>query len=170
MKDDMRKIGVVICNYNKRDYVLNCIASMLKQSVEADIYVVDNASADGSAEAVRQKYGQQVTLIENKDNLGGSGGFNTGLRRVLQEDYTYIMLMDNDVVADVDAVKHFWRSILMWAWQALKFITWMIRTRYGDMEPISILKNMCKRINTKIGRTVLRYRRSATVSMLLPVR
>ncbi len=91
MKDDMRKIGVVICNYNKRDYVLNCIASMLKQSVEADIYVVDNASADGSAEAVRQKYGQQVTLIENKDNLGGSGGFNTGLRRVLQEDYTYIM-------------------------------------------------------------------------------
>lgn len=111
MKDDMRKIGVVICNYNKRDYVLNCIASMLKQSVEADIYVVDNASADGSAEAVRQKYGQQVTLIENKDNLGGSGGFNTGLRRVLQEDYTYIMLMDNDVVADVDAVKHLYEFL-----------------------------------------------------------
>lgn len=107
----MREIGVVICNYNKRDFVLNCIQSMLNQSMEADIYVVDNASTDGSAEAVRQKYEQQVTLIENKENLGGSGGFNTGLRRVLKEQYKYIMLMDNDVVADVDAVRYLYEFL-----------------------------------------------------------
>lgn len=107
----MREIGVVICNYNKKDYVLNCIQSMLEQSIETDIYVVDNASTDGSAEAVRQKYGQKITLIENKENLGGSGGFNTGLRRALQEDYQYIMLMDNDVVADAEAVKHLYEFL-----------------------------------------------------------
>lgn len=101
----MNEIGIVICNYNKADYIVNCIRSVINQTMEADIYVVDNASTDDSVSQIEKNFGKEVTLIVNKDNLGGSGGFNTGLRRVLKEDYKYVMLMDNDIVADENAVK-----------------------------------------------------------------
>lgn len=74
----MNPIGVVICNYNKKDFVLQCVQSVLESKEKNfDIYVVDNASSDGSAEALKKAYGNRITVIENKENLGGSGGFNT---------------------------------------------------------------------------------------------
>ena len=50
----MKKIGIVICNYNKKDYVLNCIRSVLEsKNQDFDLYVADNASTDGSVEAIK---------------------------------------------------------------------------------------------------------------------
>lgn len=101
----MKKIGIVICNYNKKKYVLNCIQSVLESNTDDyDIYVADNASTDGSVEAIREKYGEQVTILVNKENLGGSGGFNTGIRKVLEEGYEYLYCLDNDVLVDENAV------------------------------------------------------------------
>ena len=101
----MKSIGIVICNYNKRDYVLQCIQSVIESKIQDfDIYVVDNASQDDSVEMIQKQYGDKVELIVNKENLGGSGGFNTGLRRVLEKDYKYLMCIDNDVLLDEDAI------------------------------------------------------------------
>lgn len=101
----MKKIGIVICNYNKKEYVLNCIQSVLESKTDDyDIYVADNASTDGSVEAIREKYGEQVTILVNKENLGGSGGFNTGIRKVLEEGHEYLYCLDNDVLVDENAV------------------------------------------------------------------
>lgn len=101
----MKKIGIVICNFNKKDYVLNCIQSVFESKTDDfDIYVADNASTDGSVEAIREKYGDRVTLLVNSENLGGSGGFNTGIRRVLEEGYEYLYCLDNDVLVDENAV------------------------------------------------------------------
>lgn len=101
----MKQIGIVICNYNKKDDVLACIRSVLESKFQDyDIYVVDNASTDGSAEAIRNAYGEQVTLLVNQENLGGSGGFNTGLRAAFQKGYPYLMCVDNDALLDENAV------------------------------------------------------------------
>lgn len=101
----MKQIGIVICNYNKKDDVLACIRSVLESKFQDyDIYVVDNASVDGSAEAISNTYGEQVTLLVNQENLGGSGGFNTGLRAVFQKGYPYLMCVDNDALLDENAV------------------------------------------------------------------
>lgn len=101
----MKKTGIVICNYNKKEYVVNCIQSVLESKTDDfDIYVVDNASTDDSVEAVRAAYGDRVTLLVNKENLGGSGGFNTGIRKVLAEGYEYLYCLDNDVLVDENAV------------------------------------------------------------------
>lgn len=96
----LKEVGIVVCNYNKKDYVLNCIQSILDSEGSFDVYIVDNASDDGSVEAIKNKYGDTVTVIENKENLGGSGGFNTGLRVVLDAGYQYLMCVDNDVCFD----------------------------------------------------------------------
>lgn len=101
----MKSIGIVICNYNKRDYVLQCIQSVLESKIQDfDVYVVDNASEDDSAQMIQKEYGNKVELIVNKENLGGSGGFNTGLRKALEKGYKYLMCLDNDVLLDEDAI------------------------------------------------------------------
>ncbi|MFG6376995.1 MAG: glycosyltransferase family 2 protein [Lachnospiraceae bacterium] len=101
-----KNIGIIICNYNKKDYVLKCIESVLDQSFKnMDIYVVDNASEDGSAEAIQSQYKDRVSLIVNKENLGGSGGFNTGMRKALEKNYEYLVLLDNDVYLNKDSIE-----------------------------------------------------------------
>lgn len=101
----MKQVGIVVCNYNKKDDVLACIQSILESKFrDYDIYVVDNASTDGSPEAIRKTYGEQVTLLVNQENLGGSGGFNTGLRVAFEKGYPYLMCIDNDALLDENAI------------------------------------------------------------------
>lgn len=103
----MKQVSIVICNYNKKEYVLKCIASVLESSFkDFDIYVVDNASTDGSVQAIKEKFNDEVSLIENKQNLGGSGGFNTGIKCVINKGYKYIYLLDNDVIIDEHALEN----------------------------------------------------------------
>lgn len=101
----MKSVGIFICNYNKREFVVNCVKSILEQSFDDfDLFVVDNASTDDSVEKLKEYYGDKITIIQNSENLGGSGGFNTGIRRGYNDGYKYIMLVDNDTVLDKDAV------------------------------------------------------------------
>lgn len=106
----MNRIAAVICNYNKRAYVMDCIQSVLESEFQDfDIFVVDNASADDSVECIREKYGGRVRLLVNQENLGGSGGFNTGIRYALEQGYDYVWCLDNDVLVDEKAVGELYR-------------------------------------------------------------
>jgi len=101
-----KKVCVIICNYNKKEYVIKCIESVLDQNFHnIDIYVIDNASTDGSVEAIAGQYGDKVNLIVNKKNLGGSGGFNTGMKKAMEYDYEYLILLDNDVCLSNDTIE-----------------------------------------------------------------
>lgn len=101
----MKTVAAVICNYNKRQYVLDCIQSVLESIfTDFDIIVVDNASTDDSVKCIREKYGDKVTLLVNKENLGGSGGFNTGIRYAMERGYSYVWCLDNDVLVDENAI------------------------------------------------------------------
>lgn len=102
----MKSIGIVICNYNKSHFVTQCIRSVLESKEHNfDIYVVDNASTDDSVEKIKSTFGNQVTLIENTENLGGSGGFNAGLRIVRDKGYDYFFCMDDDAQVDEAAIQ-----------------------------------------------------------------
>lgn len=106
----MKEIGIIICNYNKEDYIINCIRSVLTSSVQFfDVYVVDNASTDHSVEKIRNIFGNQVRLIVNTENKGGSGGFNTGIREALKQDYKYLLLFDNDIIIDHYAIEELYQ-------------------------------------------------------------
>jgi GT2 family glycosyltransferase len=101
----VKSVAIVICNYNKKDFLLDCIASVFVSNFkEFDLIVVDNASTDGSVEAVRKQYSDWLTLLVNDENLGGSGGFNRGMTYAMDRGYKYIHLLDNDVVADKNAI------------------------------------------------------------------
>jgi len=99
------KITIVIVTWNKKNDVINLLNSLRDISYKNySIVVVDNASEDDSIPAIKA-HDLDVHLIENSENLGGTGGFNTGIRyalRELKEDY--IWLLDNDAEVTIDTL------------------------------------------------------------------
>lgn len=102
-------ILTIIVTWNKKNYVLSLLESLRAQSFprhRLDILVVDNASTDGTKEAVEERF-PGVTILVNEKNLGGTGGFNRGFEYVLgckPDRYKYVWLLDNDVVVHRDAL------------------------------------------------------------------
>jgi rhamnopyranosyl-N-acetylglucosaminyl-diphospho-decaprenol beta-1,3/1,4-galactofuranosyltransferase len=73
------RVTAVVVTYNRRELLLEALAAVHKQSRPADaVIVVDNASADGTATAVRSQF-PGVQLAELARNWGGAGGFAYGI-------------------------------------------------------------------------------------------
>jgi GT2 family glycosyltransferase len=79
--------------FNRRDDALRSLDRLAALPEQPRIVVVDNASSDGTAAAIRQRFGARVELIEAPENLGAAGR-NLGVTRV---DAPYIAFCDDDV-------------------------------------------------------------------------
>jgi GT2 family glycosyltransferase len=91
----MPEISVIIVSWNAKRYLLNCLASLSNPTVyNQEIIVVDNASSDGSTEAVENQF-PNVILIKNKENLGFARANNIGIR---QSSGCYICFINSDVI------------------------------------------------------------------------
>ncbi len=110
----MVDLGIVIVNWNTRDYLRDCLASVFaSEGVTTRVVVVDNASRDGSAEMVRASF-PQAELIASAVNGGYPYGNNLGLRRLGFDggDGTapceglprYALLLNPDTVVPPDAL------------------------------------------------------------------
>lgn len=90
------KISVVIVSWNAKSYLLQCLESVLRQVPpdQLEVIVVDNASSDGSPDAVRDNY-PSVNLICNSGNDGFAKGNNIGISRSTGD---YLFLINSDVV------------------------------------------------------------------------
>jgi GT2 family glycosyltransferase len=96
-----KSVVVVIVTWNKRQQVLRCIESVIALSYPLQaIVVVDNASTDGTVQAIRQRFNETypIYLIRNETNEGGSGGFYRGIEAALNFNPDYLWLLDNDVI------------------------------------------------------------------------
>lgn len=96
------KIAVIVLGRNGQEYLPDCLSSLLKQNcsfVACQIMVVDNGSSDGSVEFVEQNY-PAVFLIKNATNLGFAAGNNIGMKWALENNFDYIVLLNQDTVVD----------------------------------------------------------------------
>ncbi|HEY7706527.1 MAG TPA: glycosyltransferase family 2 protein [Gaiellaceae bacterium] len=91
------KVTAVVLSWNGREDTLACLRSLEGEPV--DVIVVDNASTDGTAEAVT---GAEV--IRNERNLGYAGGMNVGIRRALEQGADAVLVLNNDVEVEPGAV------------------------------------------------------------------
>lgn len=98
------KAIVVTLNWNRKEDTIECLKSLLELDyANYEIVVVDNGSMDGSAQAIRQSF-PNITVIENKENLGYSLGMNTGIKYALEQGVKYVLIMNNDTVIDKGAL------------------------------------------------------------------
>jgi O-antigen biosynthesis protein len=96
-------LSIIIVNYNVRYFLEQCLHSvqqavgrMNEARLEAEVFVVDNNSVDGSAGEVRRKF-PRVKLIENSENVGFSKANNQAIAR---SSGRYILLLNPDTVVE----------------------------------------------------------------------
>jgi GT2 family glycosyltransferase len=95
-----RTVFVIVLNWNGKDVIAPCLASLAKVSdPPLETIVVDNASSDGSAETVRREF-PRVELIVNGRNLLFAEGNNVGIRRAIQRGAGRLLLLNNDTEVD----------------------------------------------------------------------
>jgi GT2 family glycosyltransferase len=94
-------VAAVVLSWNGREDTLACLRSLAGEEVET--IVVDNASTDGSADAVARE-SADVELIRNAENLGYAGGMNAGIRRALERGADHVLVLNNDVELEPGAV------------------------------------------------------------------
>ena len=95
------KIAIVVLNYNGKENTLVCINSIKKlnkSNYKVELIVVDNASNDGSSEALSKI--KDIMLVKNDKNLGYSGGNNIGIKHALSLGSEYILILNNDTIVE----------------------------------------------------------------------
>ncbi len=89
----MKKIAVVVLNWNGVKLLEQFLPSVFSFSNEATIYVADNASSDNSIQFIKDNY-PTIKIIQNDGNYGFANGYNIALQQVEEE---YYCLLNSDV-------------------------------------------------------------------------
>jgi rhamnopyranosyl-N-acetylglucosaminyl-diphospho-decaprenol beta-1,3/1,4-galactofuranosyltransferase len=95
------RVAAVVVTFNRKHLLIECIQGLLVQTVRPDrIYIVDNASTDGTAESLAEAGYLNNPLIQYVclgSNCGGAGGFSAGLEIAYKAGFDWFWLMDDDV-------------------------------------------------------------------------
>lgn len=100
----MTKVAIIILNYNGLRFLPDCLSSVFKTEFpqeKFEVFFVDNASKDDSADWVKKHY-HQCRLVLNKKNLGFAEGNNVAMREAISQNFKYIVLLNNDTVVEPD--------------------------------------------------------------------
>jgi rhamnopyranosyl-N-acetylglucosaminyl-diphospho-decaprenol beta-1,3/1,4-galactofuranosyltransferase len=98
------RVTAVVVTFNRRALLLEALAAVRAQTRAPDrVIVIDNASTDGTAAAVRDRY-PSAELLELAHNTGGAGGFAAGLALALDGAADLVWLMDDDTVPEPGAL------------------------------------------------------------------
>ncbi len=91
-------IAVAILNYNGKEFLQKFLPTVLQNSPQATIYIIDNASTDDSVLFLQQHY-PTLRLVVLTQNYGFAGGYNKGLEAIEQitTQHAYYVLLNSDV-------------------------------------------------------------------------
>lgn len=90
---------IVIPTFNERENIVQLIDRILELYAQADVFVVDDSSKDGTADAVREaqkRYGDRLQLLVRSGKNGRGSAVLEGLKKAQEGSYTYAMEMDAD--------------------------------------------------------------------------
>lgn len=102
-------VTAVVVNFNAGEALARCVQSLVSGSVVPEVKVVDNASTDGSAEALRGMYGNQggVEILSNSSNLGFAKAVNAAVKAL---DCEFVLVINPDCTLERESLEK-----LMWA-------------------------------------------------------
>jgi GT2 family glycosyltransferase len=93
----MPKLSIIVVSYNTREMTLACVRSVFRETLDClfEVIVVDNASSDGSVEALIDEFGGRIVLMPMTSNLGFAAGNN---RATAQATGEFLLLLNPDTV------------------------------------------------------------------------
>ncbi len=101
---DRPLVGVVVLTWNGREDTLACLHSLAATTgASLRVIVVDNASDDGTADAVQAEF-PDAELVRSDQNLGFAGGNNLGIARALELGVDFVLVLNNDTEVEPGAV------------------------------------------------------------------
>ena len=107
MTESLRTAAVVV-TYNRLPLLRQCLAALTAQTAPGlTIFLIDNASTDGTAEAVAAMALPNLVYRNTGKNLGGAGGFAYGVREAALAGYDALWLMDDDTLPTHTALAEF---------------------------------------------------------------
>jgi rhamnopyranosyl-N-acetylglucosaminyl-diphospho-decaprenol beta-1,3/1,4-galactofuranosyltransferase len=116
------RVVAVVVTWNRRELLAEALTAILAQTVAPDaVVVVDNASDDGTADLLRDRF-SSLDVVTTSRNLGGAGGFAVGLDRALRGRCDAMWLMDDDTVPEPTALAELLQA----------------RRRYGHPQPVLV--------------------------------
>ena len=86
------KTAIVIINYNGLNLIKKFMPSIITNSSNCNIYVIDNNSTDDSVNYIKNNF-SNINIINNSSNLGYAGGYNEGIKKI---DEDLLILLNND--------------------------------------------------------------------------
>lgn len=101
--DERRDLSITIVSYNTRNLTRECLQSIYDNTREVsfEVWVIDNNSADGSADMIETEF-PQVHLIRNTENVGLAAATNQGL---MPSTGRYILALNSDTIVQPDALE-----------------------------------------------------------------
>ena len=95
---------IVILNWNGLSDTLACLASVFaSQYSNFQVIVIDNNSANNELSIIKQQF-PEITTIQNRKNLGFTGGCNLGIDYAIQQSAQYVWLLNNDAIVSPDTL------------------------------------------------------------------
>lgn len=102
-----RRVAILVTCYNRRDNTLLSLDTLYKQTVPLgtilQVYLVDDGSEDGTADAVRATY-PQTTVLEGRGDLFWNGGMRLAFSEALKVGYDHYLWLNDDTVLDPNAL------------------------------------------------------------------
>lgn len=123
---EMKEVSVIIVNYNTKELTLECLRTLYQhtRNVDFEVLLVDNASSDGSVDAIRAEF-PEVILIESEQNLGFGRANNLASETATGK---YLLLLNSDTVTIQNSVG----GILDFAEKHPEHGSYGVKTLYGD--------------------------------------
>lgn len=99
----MARLIVCIVNWNTRELTRNCLRSIYESigGMECEVWIVDNASSDGSVEMIRNEF-PLARLIENTENVGFARANNQVLKTATGD---YYLLLNSDTIVPANSIR-----------------------------------------------------------------
>jgi GT2 family glycosyltransferase len=105
MSAPLPSVAAVVVSYNGKDLALQALASLRKMTYpRLGLFVVDNGSTDGSAEALRAAV-PELTVWRRERNQGSAAGYAVGLERAIAQGFDYVLLLNNDIEVEPGLVE-----------------------------------------------------------------
>jgi len=154
IKKEKETIAANVVTYNRKKLLAECLDALIKQTYPLDaIYIIDNASTDGTPELLKEKgyikdlppidldkpleriYSINMSSKGNEDevveihyvrmneNTGSSGGQYEGVKRGYEKKYDWLWLMDDDVLPRRDSLESLINSLQVLNKESIGFIS-----------------------------------------------